>query len=125
PKLPLSFGLFGFAIGYYNSMEAMLLALEKLHGDLSGGEKRFRSELAKAALDAPNGDIGLDGNRQAIGPAYLDRFEQGSGGGLTYRTFATVRDVDQTFGGLFSLASPPPGRTNPPCRRGNPPPWAR
>ncbi len=60
-------------------MEAVLQALEKVHGDLSNGERRFQAALAKVELDAPNGHIRLDGNRQAIGASYLNRILPGKG----------------------------------------------
>ncbi|MGZ8697133.1 MAG: ABC transporter substrate-binding protein [Gaiellaceae bacterium] len=115
----------GFGLGYHNAMQAVLAALERVDGDLSDGERRFMSELAKVELDAPNGHVRLDAHRQAIAPNYLNRLEKDSHGKLVARTFETVADVEQTFGGLFSPSSPPPGRDDPPCRRGKPPPWAR
>jgi branched-chain amino acid transport system substrate-binding protein len=115
----------GFGLGYYNSMEAVLQALERVRGDLSDGERRFMAALAKVELDAPNGHVRLDAHRQAIAPNYLNRLELNPKGQLAVRTFETVPAVEQTFGGAFSPTSPPPGRTNPPCKRGKPPSWAR
>jgi hypothetical protein len=106
-------------------MEAVLKALERVNGDLSDGERRFMAALAKVELDAPNGHVRLDAHRQAIAPNYLNRLELNPKGQLAVRTFETVPAVEQTFGGLFSPTSPPPGRTNPPCKRGTPPAWAR
>jgi branched-chain amino acid transport system substrate-binding protein len=115
----------GFGLGYYNAMLAVLTALDRVDGDLSDGARRFRNELAHVTLDAPNGHVRLDAHRQAIAPNYLNRLEQGSRGNVVARTFETVHDVEQTFGGLFRPTSPPPGRVSPSCRPGNPPPWAR
>jgi len=115
----------GFGLGYYNSMQAALLALEHVHGDLSNGGRRFLAELAKVELDGPNGHVRLDANRQAIASNFLNRLERESKGRLTAHTFETIPDVEQTFGGLFSPTSPPPGRASPPCSHGDPPPWAR
>jgi hypothetical protein len=105
-------------------MEALLQALEKVHGDLSNGERRFQAELAKVELDAPNGHIRLDGNRQAIGASYLSRILPGKKGLLHSTTFKVVPNVDQTFGGYFSGSDPLPGKTTPACRHGTPPPRA-
>jgi branched-chain amino acid transport system substrate-binding protein len=115
----------GFGLGYYDSMEAALRALERVGGDVSEGERRFQAALEHVELDAPNGHVRLDRHRQAIAPNYLNRLALNGKGQLTVRTFETVPDVEQTFGGLFSSKSPPPGRTTPPCKRGRPPAWAR
>ncbi|MGI9464177.1 MAG: ABC transporter substrate-binding protein, partial [Aestuariivirgaceae bacterium] len=53
------------ATGYYNAMSAAKICLDKVGGDLSDGHKGFRSCLTTLELDAPNGKIVLDGNRQA------------------------------------------------------------
>jgi branched-chain amino acid transport system substrate-binding protein len=112
---------FVFPSFYRNSMEAVLQALDAVHGDLSDGERRFQAALAKVQLDAPNGHIRLDRNRQAIAPSYLSRILPGKKGALHAKTFETVPPVDQTFGGYFSGSDPLPGRTAPACkRRSNP-----
>jgi hypothetical protein len=46
-------------------------------------------------------------------------------GSPAIRTMRVVRDVEQTFGGYFEPDDPPPSRTSPACKQGNPPPWAR
>jgi branched-chain amino acid transport system substrate-binding protein len=114
----------GFGLGYYNAMQAALTALGRVGGDLSHGERRYMAALAKVELDAPNGHVRLDANHQAVAPNYLNRLVRNRRGKLTAKTFETIPDVEQTFGGLFSATSPPPGRTSPACRHGNPPPWA-
>jgi hypothetical protein len=106
-------------------MEAVLVALEEVGGDLSEGGRRFRAALARVELAAPNGPVRLDANRQAVAASYLRRVEAGVGGKLAGRPFRTIADVDQSFGGLFTASSPPAGRGRPPCRRSEPPPWAR
>jgi branched-chain amino acid transport system substrate-binding protein len=115
----------GFGLGYYNAVEAVLQALQQVHGDLSDGERPFRAALAKIELDAPNGHVRLDSHRQAIAPNYLNRLTRNVDGRITVHTFLTVPNVDQTYGGLFTASSPPPGRSFPSCRPGTPPPWAR
>jgi hypothetical protein len=55
------------AINYYNSTDAVLKALDQVNGDLSDNNKKFRGALKDMVLDAPNGRITLDENRQAIG----------------------------------------------------------
>ena len=56
---------------YYNDFNAVFQVLNKINGDLSDGHKKFREELAKLELDAPNGKIKLDQNRQAIGTNFI------------------------------------------------------
>jgi branched-chain amino acid transport system substrate-binding protein len=114
----------GFGLAYRNGMEAVLQALERVEGDLSGGQKRFMAALAKIELDAPNGRVRLDGNRQVVAANYLNRLTRNAKGQLEAETFETIPDVDQRFGGLFGPGSPPPGRTTPACVTGPLPPWA-
>ncbi len=123
PALAWAAGL-NFPSSYADSMEALLQALEKVHGDLSNGERRFQAALAKVELDAPNGHIRLDGNRQAIGASYLSRILPGKKGALHSTTFKVVPNVDQTFGGYFSGSDPLPSKTTPACKHGTPPPRA-
>src|SRR4029453_5175786 len=80
---------------YFNTgMEAVLQALEAVDGDLSAGQRRFRSALAKVQVDAPNGHIRLDANRQAIGPTYMFQIDGYAGGALHYRRLKKVKAVD-------------------------------
>jgi branched-chain amino acid transport system substrate-binding protein len=114
-----------FPIFYRNGMAAVLEALDEVHGDLSGGEKRFQRALSRVRLDAPNGHISLDGNRQAIGTNYLGRIMRDIKGKTRATTFRAVPGVDQTFGGYFRPGDPLPSRTVPSCVRRTPPRWAR
>jgi branched-chain amino acid transport system substrate-binding protein len=114
-----------FDIYYQNAMEAVVRALDAVHGDLSHGQRRFRQALAKVQLDAPNGHIRLDANRQAIGPTYLFQVDGYKNGMLQYRILKTVQNVDASFGGHFGPGDPTPDRTQPRCTHGHPPPWAR
>jgi branched-chain amino acid transport system substrate-binding protein len=121
----LVFGTNFLAVDYYNASKAVLKALLTVHGDLSDGEKRYRAALAKGAFDAPNGHVRLDANRQAITSSYLTQVQRDEQGKRVVRTLKTVENVEQTFAGYFNAKTPLPGRTNPPCARRNPPPWAR
>jgi branched-chain amino acid transport system substrate-binding protein len=114
-----------FPIAYYDSMSAVLMALEQVHGDLSDRERRFQAALANIQLDSPAGPIRLDRNRQAVGPNLLSRFQRSRNGEVISRAIREVPNVDETFGGYFHTNGPPPSRTYPPCKHGNPPPWAR
>ena len=78
----------------------------------SDGQQRFRQALARVELDAPQGRIHLDGNRQAVGPVYLRQVVRNDGGTLRFRTIRTLQDVDASFGGHFGPGDPRPDRTH-------------
>ena len=113
-----------FDLPYYNAMEAVLRALEEVDGDLSDGQRRLRATLAHVELDAPNGHIRLDENRQAISPTYLHRVAGNEEGALTFEPLRTIEEVDASFGGRFGPGDPPPSRVEPSCEQGSPPAWA-
>jgi hypothetical protein len=106
-------------------MEAALVALERVHGDVSDGERRFKAALSHLVLDSPNGRIRLDSHRQAVGPSYLSRIELDKHAQPVVRTLRVVPDVEQTFGGYFSRDTAQPSSLAPACKRERPPPWAR
>jgi branched-chain amino acid transport system substrate-binding protein len=110
---------------YYAATEALLEALERVHGDASHGERRFQRALASLRLETPRGPVRLDARHQAIGETYLGRLERDARGKLFLKQIRVVRNVDATFGGHFGPTSPPPSPTQPACRHGDPPPWAR
>jgi branched-chain amino acid transport system substrate-binding protein len=114
-----------FPIAYYDSMSAVLKALEQVHGDMFDRERRFQAALANIQLDSPAGPIRLDRNHQAVGENYLSQFQRDGSGAIISRTIRAVPNVDQTFGGYFHVNGPLPGRTYPGCKHGNPPRWAR
>jgi branched-chain amino acid transport system substrate-binding protein len=116
---------FPVVVSVRNAMEAVLVAFEQVDGDLSGDEARFMAALAKVELDGPAGHIRLDGNRQAVAPAYLTRVSRDVKGKPLLRTLRVVPDVEQTFGGYFTHGTPTPTTTTPACRRARPPRWAR
>lgn len=113
-----------FDIYYHNAMEAVLQALEAVDGDLSDGQRRFRAALADVKLDAPNGSIRLDANRQAIGSVYRFQITGNDKGTLSIRLLKPIENVDASFGGRFGPGDPIPDRTRPPCDAGSPPAWA-
>lgn len=113
-----------FDIDYFNAMEAVLLALEEVGGDLGDGAQRFQRSLAASALDAPNGTITLDQQQHAVVRIYLSKVVEDPDGTLTYRTFDTIDGVDDTYGGALRIEGALPDRTQPRCVEGSPPPWA-
>lgn len=106
------------ATSYYNATTAMIRALNAVNGDLSGGHAKLRAALSSLELDAPNGKIKLDGNRQAIGTNYVSEVVEGPGGNLVTKVVKTVENVSQTRGlspaDFAKLGLP--SRTNPECK---------
>ncbi|HEV2979554.1 MAG TPA: ABC transporter substrate-binding protein, partial [Casimicrobiaceae bacterium] len=107
------------AISYYNSADAVFKALDEVKGELSDGNKKFRAALQSMVLDAPNGTIKLDENRQAIGTSFVTEVVKDDKGELVSKLVKTVPNVQQRLG--FSKAVYdkfiPPGRDNPPCEK--------
>ena len=86
------------ATGYYNAAKATLMALEAVNGDLSDGQAGLRKALSELVLDAPNGRISLDGNRQAIGSNFVTEVVQLSDGNLATKLVNKIDNVEQTLG---------------------------
>jgi len=84
--------------GYYNSANAAIQCLNKIGGDLSDGHKAFRGCLSTLELDAPNGKIKLDGNRQAIGTNFVTEVVELADGTLSNKLVSVVENVNQTLG---------------------------
>jgi branched-chain amino acid transport system substrate-binding protein len=107
------------AISYYNSADATFKALDQVKGELSDGNKKFRAALQAMVLDAPNGKITLDENRQAIGTNFITEVVKDEKGELVSKLVKTIPNVQQRLG--FSKAVydkfVPPGRDNPPCKK--------
>ena len=77
---------------------ALILALRQVNGDLSNNQAKFKEALAKIELDAPNGKIKLDSNRQAIGTTFITEVAKDAQGGLFNKVVGKVDNVTQTFG---------------------------
>ena len=50
PEIAKDYLGFAFDYAYYDAMTATLQALDRVHGDLSGGERRFMAALARVTL---------------------------------------------------------------------------
>jgi ABC-type branched-subunit amino acid transport system substrate-binding protein len=87
-----------FATGYSNATNAALQCLETVGGDLSDGQAKFRDCLSNLTLQAPNGDIHLDENRQAIGSNFVTEVVQKEDGTLANDLVEKVDNVNQTLG---------------------------
>ncbi len=86
------------ATGYYNATSAMLQCVESVGGDLTDGQAAFRACLGGLELDAPNGSITLDGNRQAIGTNFVSEVVQLDDGSLATQLVSIKEGVNQTLG---------------------------
>ena len=72
--------------------------LDKVGGDLSDKEAKFRDVLAKLQFDTPTGLVKLDKNRQAIADNYLTEVAKADDGHLYNKVIKVVHDVNQTLG---------------------------
>ena len=107
-----------FAQGYYINTKAVLLALDKIGGDLSDKEVKFRDTLGKLEFDTPTGKVKLDKNRQAIADNYLTEVAKADDGHLYNKVISVVHDVNQTLGipEADFLKLGVAGRDNPDCK---------
>jgi branched-chain amino acid transport system substrate-binding protein len=107
-----------FAQGYYINTKAVLLALDKVSGDLSDKEVKFRDTLSKLEFDTPTGKVKLDKNRQAIADNYLTEVDKGADGNLYNKVIKVMPAVNQTLGipeaDFLKLGAV--GRDNPDCK---------
>ena len=106
------------ATGYYNSTTAAVNCLDEVGGDLSDGHAGFRACLSNLELDAPNGKIRLDENRQAIGSNFVMETVQLADGSLANEMVKKIDNVNQTIGldpAAFAAIGAP-GRENPECK---------
>ena len=121
PGIPAALSLTPIAVSYRDGVEAALEAFERARGATGA---TFEAALARVELDSPAGRVRLDSNRQAIAPSYLSRVGIDAEGKPSLRTLTVLPSVEQTFGGYFQPGDPPPSRSAPACRKGDPPPWA-
>ena len=114
-----------FVYHYYIASEALILALEEVNGDISGGQKKLQEALGNVEFDAAYGNIKLDENRSAISDNYVQQIvpDVNNDGTPDPKTIRVIPDTDQQFGGLFSSEAPAPDRENPKCEKGSPPAW--
>ena len=107
------------ATNYYDATMAMYEALNQVKGDLSNNQAKFKDALSHLTIDAPNGKIHLDENRQAIGTNFVTEVVEDGHGGLASKVVKIVQDVHQTLGypkDVF-LKIGPPSRDNPQCKK--------
>ncbi|MBJ3775169.1 ABC transporter substrate-binding protein [Acuticoccus mangrovi] len=83
---------------YYNATNAALQCLDELGGELGEGQGAFRACLSSIELDAPNGTITLDDNRQAIGSNFVIEVVETDDGNLATKLVKKVDGINQTLG---------------------------
>jgi branched-chain amino acid transport system substrate-binding protein len=108
----------GFFYNYYMAAKALVQGLEKSDGAVGA---KLQASLPRA-IDGPfqisnGGMVKLDSRRQAIQDQYQEQLVKNKDGSVSAQVIAYVPGVDQSFGGLFSPSSPPPGRTQPACKK--------
>src|SRR6202167_4507966 len=107
------------ATNYYGATMAMYEALDKVNGDLSDNQSKLKTALAGLTIDAPNGKISLDDDRQAIGTNFVTEVADDGNGGLVSKVVKVIPDVHQTLSyprDVFVKIGPP-SRTNPECKK--------
>ena len=110
------------AVNYYNSADAVFRALDEIKGDLGDGNKKFREALTKMVLDAPNGKITLDENRQAIGTNFVTEVVKDDHGDLVSKVVKVIPNVQERLGfskEVFDKIGLP-GRDVPECKKSYP-----
>jgi branched-chain amino acid transport system substrate-binding protein len=108
----------GFFYNYYMAAKALVAGLSKSGGAVGA---KLQASLPRS-IDGPfqisnGGMVKLDSRRQAIQDQYQLQLVKNADGSVGATVVAYVPAVDQSFGGLFKPTSPPPGRTQPPCKK--------
>jgi branched-chain amino acid transport system substrate-binding protein len=107
-----------FAHGYYVNTKAVLLALDKVGGDLSDKGVKLRAALSSLEFDTPTGPVKLDKNRNAIADMFLTEVAKGTDGNLYNKVVKVIPAVNQTLGipEAEFMKLGPVGRDNPDCK---------
>jgi branched-chain amino acid transport system substrate-binding protein len=103
---------------YYNAANALFTAVNAVNGDLSDNQNKLRATLAALELDAPNGKITLDKNRQAIASNFVTEVIEAPNGDLVNKMVKHIPNVRATLGfdeAAFAKLGLP-SRTNPECK---------
>lgn len=108
-----------FATNYYNATKAALMGLQAIGGNLDADQKNFHKALSAVVLDAPNGKIVLDENRQAIGSSFITEVVEGKDGKLNNTFKGKVDNINQRLGMTKEAfdALGRPSRTTPDCSK--------
>lgn len=86
------------ATTYYNATSAMLQCVDETGGAFGEGQADLRDCLTNLQLQAPNGLITLDENRQAVGSNFVSEVVELDDGSLANAMVAKFDGVTQTLG---------------------------
>ncbi len=107
-----------FVYNYYNAAWALVLGLRKSGGEVGAKLQSSLPRSLKSGYEVSDGGVlKLDARRQAIQDQYQLQLVRNADGTVGPQVVAYVPNVDQSFGGLFKPASPPPGRSQPSCKK--------
>jgi branched-chain amino acid transport system substrate-binding protein len=107
-----------FVANYYNAAWALVQGLTASGGQLSSKLNAGMPRKLKEGYAVSNGGYAkLDSRNQAIQDQYQLQLVKNADGSVSPQVIAYVPSVDQSFGGLFTPSSPPPGRAQPPCKK--------
>ena len=106
----------GFVYNYYNAAWAFIRGLKASGGEVGAKLIASMPLTNRSAYEVSHGGVlSLDKNRQAIQDQYPLQLVKNADGSIGAKAAGFVPLVDQSFGGLFTKKSPPPGRSQPPC----------
>ena len=108
----------GFFYNYYMAAKALTIGLAGSGGAVGAKLQAALPRSIVGPFQISNGGmVKLDSRRQAIQDQYQEQLVKNPDGSVSAQVIAYVPSVDQSFGGLFTPSSPPPGRTQPPCKK--------
>jgi branched-chain amino acid transport system substrate-binding protein len=115
PKLPAD-DL--FVANYFTSAKALVEGLNASNGAVGVALQKALPRALKSPFQVSNGGVlKLDSRRQAIQDQYNLQLVKKADGSVGPDAVAYIPNVDQSFGGLFKPSSPPPGRSQPACKK--------
>src|SRR5437868_110321 len=107
-----------FFYNYYQAGHALVMGLQKSSGAVGAALQNAMPRAIPGAFQISNGGlVKLDSRNQAIQDQYQLQLAKNADGSVSPQVVAYVPAVAQDFGGLFKPSSPPPGRTQPPCKK--------
>src|SRR6478736_3348061 len=108
----------GFFYNYYMAAKALTIGLAGSNGAVGAKLQASLPRSIVGPFQISNGGlVKLDSRRQAIQDQYQLQLVKNADGSVSPQVIAYVPSVDQSFGGLFTPSSPPPGRAQPPCKK--------
>jgi branched-chain amino acid transport system substrate-binding protein len=107
-----------FVYNYYQAAAALVYGLQKSNGQVGVKLQAALPRAIPGAFQIANGgQVKLDSRRQAIQDQYQLQLVKNADGSVGPQVVAYVPTVDQSFSGLFTPSSPPPGRSQPACKK--------